>query len=102
MKTFLRSPFGGLVLTGAIATIALLVEPRLQVAPDVHFLLQFLWLGIVAAALLAFAIQPAVNALPQTHHKAADHETDATVAEFFDADRQWPQTPSDITENEQF
>lgn len=102
MKRFPGSPYTGLVMTGTAASIALLIEPRLQVSSDVHFLLQFVWLGVVSAALLAFAISPALRTVSaaSSGDVNADPVTDIP-AEFLDEDRLWLQTHPDSSWNEQ-
>ncbi len=98
MRRGLCSPYGGLIITGTTATIALLIEPRLRASSDTHFLIQFVWMGVVGAALLAFALKPALH----TTNAALSSEIyrEATTEEFFDEDRLWLQTHPDSGSNE--
>ncbi len=100
MKSLLHSPYEGLVLTGMAATTALLIESRLQVSSDIHFLLQFVWMGVVGAALLAFALMPALNGGTPATDCDVDSQ-DGVTAEFLDEDRLWLQTHPDSSWNEQ-
>jgi hypothetical protein len=98
MKRLLDSPYTGLIVTGAIASIALYIESRLIVSRDTHFLLQFVWVGVVSASLLTFALHPALNCIEPLSH--IDDNDD--VEEWFDSDRAWLQTHPDApAEHEQ-
>jgi hypothetical protein len=100
MKRLIRSPFSGLVLTGVTASAALLVETRLSLAQDVHFLLQLVWLGVVCAALLAFAIHPALSpSLQAPDQREASY---ADIPEWLDEDRAWLQMHSNANGSEDF
>lgn len=104
MKRLSGSPYFGLVMTGIVASLALLIEPRLPTPLETHYFLQFVWVGVLGAALLAFSLTPALTAAhpndpPQS---ARDDDSPAAVTpEFFDADRGWLQTHSDASWNEQ-
>lgn len=95
----LNTSFKGLVFTGVIGSAALLIESRLSVSTDVHFLLEFLWLGVIAAALLVFAL---LAVSPATIHSTSSTIPD--VPEWYDEDRlflqQHPDTNADWS-NEQ-
>ncbi len=78
----LNAPFKGLVFTGLIGSAALLGEAHLSVSTDVHFLLEFLWLGVIAAALLAFGL---LAASPADVHPPPPATPD--VREWYDEDR---------------
>jgi hypothetical protein len=96
MKRLFRSPFTGLLLTGMVASIALLIEARLRVSQDVHFLLQFLWVGVVSAALLAFALLPVLKDSAQMMDKGeADDVRIDMIPELLDTDRAWLQSHPD-------
>jgi hypothetical protein len=97
VKPFVRSPFLGLVVTGVIASIALVAEAQLSLPVDVHFLFQLVWLGVVSTALLAFAIlasEPKANRVaPQ------DFPPEEDIPEWHDEDRLWLQAHPDSTMN---
>jgi hypothetical protein len=95
MKRLLHSPFLGLIVTGIIASAALLLEPWLQAPQDIHFLFQFLWVGVVGAALLLAALRPIIKTAvnPVSPQEA--------TPEFLDEDRVWLQTHPDTNPNEQ-
>lgn len=78
----LNTSLRGLVFTGLIGSAALLIEAHLSVSTDVHFLLEFLWLGVIAAALLVFAL---LAASPVTLHSSSITIPD--VPEWYDQDR---------------
>lgn len=104
MKRHLWSPYVGLVVTGTIATIVLLIEPELHVPSDIHFFLQLVWVGVVGGALLTCALMPALTANSPNAPPRADGETNtpsSVTAEFFDEDRVWLQTHPDASWNEQ-
>lgn len=102
MKRSSWSPYVGLVMTGITASVALLVEPRLQVSSDIHFFLQFLWVGVVGAALLAFALMPALNGVSVVSVGEVGVEPQAEIPEeFLDEDRLWLQNHPDSSWNEQ-
>lgn len=104
MKPFLSSPFGRLVLTGTIASFALLIESRLQVPEETHFLMQFVWLGVVAAALMSFALLPALKMPARGDAQIGEIDADpppVVIPEFLDEDRQWLQMHPNSTWNEQ-
>ncbi|MBK8021569.1 MAG: hypothetical protein IPK19_09100 [Chloroflexi bacterium] len=93
MRTQLRAPFMGLIATGIVASGALLIETRLSVSQDVHFLLELLWLGVAFAALLGFALLPAIN-----EHAMAPIQPiliDTNIPEVLDTDREWLQAHPD-------
>lgn len=95
MKPRIRSPYLGLVGTGVIASVALITESQLSLPAEVHFLLQFVWLGVVGAALLAFAIL-----FPKPESKRAEPQDFSSVAdipEWYDEDRIWLQAHPDST-----
>jgi hypothetical protein len=88
MKQLVCRPYAGLVLTGLVSSLALLIESRLDVSESLHFLLQFVWIGVVSSALLACALIRAAGAVqPQAHSENRD-----TIPELLDADRSWLQS----------
>lgn len=90
------------MITGTTATIALLIESRLQVSSDIHFLLEFVWVGVVSAALLAFALMPALNGINVVPSATGGtHSQDAITGELLDEDRLWLQNHPDSSWNEQ-
>ncbi|MDX2160426.1 MAG: hypothetical protein SF162_03780 [bacterium] len=95
MKRLMQSPYLGLIGTGAAASAALLIEARLPVSQELHFLLQFVWLGVLSAALLAFALHPALE------RTSALRPIDNSTPEWFDADRRWLQAHPDVPPQEQ-
>lgn len=102
MKRFLSLPFIGLVVTGITASVALLLEPRLQVSSDIHFFLQFVWVGVVGAALLAFALMPTLNGVSVVSGVEVGAAPQQEVTEeFLDEDRLWLQNHPDSSWNEQ-
>lgn len=93
MRRGLCSPYGGLIMTGTAATIALLIETQLPVSADTHFLIQFVWVGVVGAALLTFSLKPALDGVNTESVIRADAASqDEGTIEFFDEDRLWLQT----------
>lgn len=103
MKSLLRSPFAGLILTGMTASTALLLETRLSVSQDVHFLLELLWLGVISAALLTFALATALRPAIPPPDAGEDDPLPSTTAEllpeFLDEDRLWLQAHPDASSN---
>lgn len=99
-KKLLRSPFVGLIVTGLTASAALLIESRLRTSPDVHFLLQFVWVGVVSAALLASVLRPTLEQMkPPVADQSQDIPGEATP-EFQDEDRAWLQEHPDDCQNQ--
>lgn len=92
MKQLIRSPYAGLIVTGLIASAALMVEARLSVSEGVHFLLQLIWIGVASAALLAFAVRPLVET---GSTPAAADQANTLIPELYDPDRQWMQSHPD-------
>lgn len=91
-------------MTGITASVALLVEPRLQVPSDIHFFLQFLWIGIVGTALLAFSFKPVLKPALASDAPMPHLDTQppaAVTAELLDEDRLWLQNHPDSSWNEQ-
>jgi cobalamin biosynthesis protein CobD/CbiB len=96
LKRWSRSPYFGLVMTGLIASIALLIEARLPVAQEIHYMLQFVWVAVVAAALLAFAVVPSfAQAYAEQVRRIDAAREQASVSEWYDADREWLQNHPD-------
>jgi hypothetical protein len=99
MKRWIRSPYLGLIVTGLIASAALLIEAGFDVSLEVHFLLRLVWLGVVFAALLAFALSPLFRQDTSEFEPLPKERTE--VAEWFDEDRAWLQTHPDSNWTEQ-
>ncbi len=97
----MKSTYVGLVLTGVAASIALLIESRLQVTSDIHFCLQFVWVGVVGAALLAFSLNPALRTPDSSIPPMSDIDDASLTEEFHDEDRLWLQAHPDSSWNEQ-
>jgi hypothetical protein len=97
MKFLRKSPFLWLIVTGVVASIALVVEAGLPVSRDIHFLLEFLWVGVVSAALLAFVMAPVLSNPKLTTFPAApvpelrEPAVYGEVTEWYDEDRLWLQ-----------
>ena len=101
MKFLRKSPFPWLIVTGVIASIALFVEAGLPVSQDIHFLLEFLWVGVVSAALLAFVMIPVLTNPKLTTFPAAlepasvpelrEPTAFGEITEWYDEDRLWLQ-----------
>lgn len=102
MQRLLRSPYAGLVITGITASLALLIEHRLPVSSEIHFFLQFVWVGVVGAALMAFALMPTQSGNSAASSARLDAASQSTITEeFLDEDRVWLQTHPDSSWNEQ-
>jgi hypothetical protein len=80
------SSYMGLVIVGVTATAALLLETRLDVSEDEHFLLQLLWVGVALGALFLATLQPVLRM-----HAPAESPDIEEVPEWHDADRAWMQ-----------
>lgn len=101
MKFLRKTPFLWLIVTGVVASIALIAEAGLPVSQDIHFLLEFLWVGVVSAALLAFVMIPVLTNPKLTTFPAAPKATPVPelreptvfgeVTEWYDEDRLWLQ-----------
>jgi hypothetical protein len=99
MKPLRKTPFLWLIITGIVASVALITEEALPLSQDIHFLLQFLWLGVVSAALLAFAIHPVLtNPKPFAYEPNLSPDPSPvptplsdTIEEWYDEDRIWMQ-----------
>lgn|GEM_PF-2571734 len=99
MKFPRKTPFVWLIITGIVASVALITEESLPLSQDVHFLLQFLWLGVVSASLLAFAIHPVLtNPKPFAYEPNLSPEptpsppsSSDSIDEWYDEDRIWMQ-----------
>lgn len=102
MKFFSRTPFIWLIITGVVASIALIVEASLPVSQDIHFLLEFLWVGVVSAALLAFVMHPVLTNPKLTTFPATPlamteppepllRSSADEITEWYDEDRLWLQ-----------
>lgn len=94
MKRSLLSAHIGLVMVGLIATVALLLEIRLPVTQDVHFLLQLLWVGVAMGSLFVVMLQPAINSKSQNDFESDDIEAGFNrddLPEWYDPDRLWMQ-----------
>ncbi|MCU0515121.1 MAG: hypothetical protein MUE40_21400 [Anaerolineae bacterium] len=90
-------PYAGLLITGVIATLFLLLEGELPLTETEHLLLQILWVGVAFGALLAWSLQPALP--PPAPPPAAASRTDSAEVppaaaghdERYDQDRLWLQ-----------
>lgn len=99
MKLVRKTPFLWLMLTGVVASFALIIEAGLPVSQDIHFLLEFLWVGVVSAALLAFVMVPVLSnpklttfpAAPAPVPQLCEPQTVGEVTEWYDEDRLWLQ-----------
>lgn len=85
--------YAGLLIVGAAATAALLLEARLSVSRNVHFLLQLLWLGIAMGAVFVAMVQPAGDR--SSGHEMPAHLYEDDVPEWRDPDRLWLQQHPD-------
>jgi hypothetical protein len=72
MKRSSLSAYIGLVIVGLTATVALLLEIRLPVSHNIHFLLQLLWVGVAMGSLFVVMLQTAID----SHTR---HELEKTV-----------------------
>lgn len=106
MKSLLRSPFTGLILTGITASIALLLEASLPVSENIHFLLELLWLSVISAGLLTIAMLPVwrnLSALTSSgragNGDAVAHNASETLPELLDEDRLWLQAHPESSSN---
>lgn len=89
MKRLLLSAHIGLLMVGITATAALLLEARLPVPQDIHFLLQLLWVGVAMGGVFVVMMQPAIN-LQSQPDSGMNLDTD-DVPEWHDSDRVWMQ-----------
>lgn len=80
------SPYRRVLMVGATATLVLLLESRLSVSQDIHFLLQVLWLGVAMSSL--FMATPQSVAIPSI---AEAREGVENAPEWHDSDRAWMQ-----------
>lgn len=101
MKSLRKTPFLWLIVTGVVASFALIIEAGLPVSQDIHFLLEFLWVGVVSAALLAFVMVPVLSNPKLTTFPTAPEPVPVPelrqpsmageVTEWYDEDRLWLQ-----------
>lgn len=85
--------YAGLLIVGVAATAALLLEARLSVSRNVHFLLQLLWLGIAMGGVFIAMVHPAVHS--SSRHELTTHLHEDDVPEWRDPDRLWLQQHPD-------
>ena len=89
MKRSCLSAYMGLLIVGMTATAALLLETRLPVSQDVHFLLQLLWLGVAMGSLFVMMLQPTTKLYSHQEFRSDFHFDE--VPEWRDPDRVWMQ-----------
>ncbi len=89
MKRLLLSAHTGLVIVGITATAALLLEAKLPVSQDIHFLLQLLWVGVAMSSLFVIMLQPVINSLSDADSRI--NLVVEVVPEWYDPDRLWMQ-----------
>jgi hypothetical protein len=108
MKRIRFSAYGGVLVVGLVATAALLLEQRLPVSENIHFLLQLLWLGVAISGLFLLMLGPVASqqlgkppaSAPPTQDEAAHAASPDDIAEWDDPDRQWlQQHPDDSNDN---
>lgn len=90
MKRAYLSAHIGLLFVGVSATAALLLEARLPVTQDVHFLLQLLWMAVAMGSVFVVMLQPALNPAPQ-HNDCVPRVDAEGITEWNDPDRLWMQ-----------
>ncbi len=93
MKRSCLSAYGGFLIVGVVATLALLLEIRLPVPQDIHFLLQFLWVGVAMSGLFVAMLHPAINSHTPADFGATLQKDD--IPEWHDPDRVWMQQQPD-------
>ncbi|MFN8374419.1 MAG: hypothetical protein U0694_16270 [Anaerolineae bacterium] len=94
MKRAYLSAHIGLLFVGVSATAALLLEARLPVTQDVHFLLQLLWMAVAMGSVFVVMLQPALNPAARNDDCVPAVETEQ-IAEWQDPDRLWMQQHPD-------
>ena len=79
-------PYRGILVVGAVASLALVGETGLPIGEGTHLLLELVWVGVVIASLFVLMLQPA---LQQT--TLPNQETPWINDELLDMDRIWLQ-----------